>query len=647
MHTKFRPYAASVSLLSLALILTLTLAARADAFIYWANLAPVPGTIGRANVDGTGADQSFITTGVKAPAGVASDGTYVYWANSGTNSIGRAFANGAEPNPKFITGALVPEGVAVDANHIYWANGDGTIGRANLDGTNVQQHFINTGAGDLNLEGVASDGAHLYWANQGANTIGLYNINSGGKFPNLITGAKAPVGVAVDNDPPTDQHVYWVNSATDTIGRANLDGSGVKQSFVDVGVDTNPRWVAVDDPDVYWTGAHSIGTVTVFRTMIDSIFIPGVHDPAGVAVDPTLGLGGAPPPSSPQCGDTITADTTLHHDLVNCPNNGIVIGADNITLNLNGHTIDGDGAPFSGCHPRREVCDVGVVNDGHARLTVTHGSVRGFHGGVGAGGNDNRLVDVSARRNRFYGLGIFGVAGGVVRNSSGIGSFAREGDGMILFGSHGVRVVHSSFRKNAHVGIVSPDSTGNSIKGNLFSRNGDEGFLMEGGKRNRLRRNRFVRNGGGITLGPGSHNVITRNRVSHGHDGIRIEKGHGNLVAHNRVSHARRAGIRLGISHPFFGGAHNLVRRNVVRNSRVDGFLVNAKDDHSRLKRNVAKRAGDDGFDIQSHSAKLARNHALRNGDLGIQAVRGVNDGGGNVARDNGDPRQCTNIACR
>src|SRR5436190_10859883 len=34
------------------------------------------------------------------------------------------------------------------------------------------------------------------------------------------------------------------------------------------------------------------------------------------------------------CGDTITTSTTLDSDLVNCPNNGVVIGADNITLDL-------------------------------------------------------------------------------------------------------------------------------------------------------------------------------------------------------------------------------------------------------------------------------------------------------------------------
>ena len=42
----------------------------------------------------------------------------------------------------------------------------------------------------------------------------------------------------------------------------------------------------------------------------------------------------------PSCGDTITVSTTLVADLVNCPNNGIVIGADNITLDLNGHVIE-------------------------------------------------------------------------------------------------------------------------------------------------------------------------------------------------------------------------------------------------------------------------------------------------------------------
>ena len=155
-------------------------------------------------------------------------------------------------------------------------------------------------------------------------------------------------------------------------------------------------------------------------------------------------------------------------------------------------------------------------------------------------GDDNRLLDLSAKRNQFYGLGLFGSAGSVVRNSSGVGAFGHDGDGMILFDSRHVRIVHNAFRHNIHGGIVTLESKRNLIRENLFSQNGDEAFLMEGGKRFRLRGNIVTRNGAGITLGPGSHNVIAGNRVSRGRDGIRIEKGHDNLVA-NMAAAARAA----------------------------------------------------------------------------------------------------------
>ena len=348
------------------------------------------------------------------------------------------------------------------------------------------------------------------------------------------------------------------------------------------------------------------------------------------------------------CGDTITTDTTLHKDLVDCPNNGIIIGADNVTLDLNGHTIDGDGTPAAGCDPNTEFCDVGVVNFGHDGVTVMHGSMRQFAGGVNFGEvRHNRLLDISASRNRFVGIQLFNSSRSLIRNSSGTGSTAPDhGTGLGLFNSRHVRIVGNSFRHTTHHALVTIDSDDNLIKGNRFSGNDDEGILMEGGERNEITRNRLAHNGAGITLGPGSRNEIAKNRVSGGRDGIRIEKGRGNLVADNLVVGTRHAGIRLGIHHPSLGGAHNVVRRNLVRDSDVDGFVVTKKDHHSLLKRNVAKGAGDDGFDVEGRTAKLTRNRALRNHDLGIEAVRGVIDGGGNVARHNGDPRQCTNIAC-
>ena len=77
------------------------------------------------------------------------------------------------------------------------------------------------------------------------------------------------------------------------------------------------------------------------------------------------------------CGDIITSDTTLDSDLVNCPSNGIVIGADDVTLDLNGHTIDGDGELREDC-PEDEICDDGVVALDHARVTIQGGSLQEF-----------------------------------------------------------------------------------------------------------------------------------------------------------------------------------------------------------------------------------------------------------------------------
>jgi parallel beta-helix repeat protein len=293
------------------------------------------------------------------------------------------------------------------------------------------------------------------------------------------------------------------------------------------------------------------------------------------------------------CGDTITTDTTLHKNLVNCPNNGIVIGADGITLDLNGHLIDGDETPGAGCP---DACGTGVVNDGHDGVTVRHGSIRQFGSGVHFEEvRHNRLLGISASRIEAVGIHIFDSSRILVRNCSGNRTASHDTEGVLVISSHHFRILNSSFRHNDHNGISVFDSRNGVIKGNVVSDSGDDGVFMKGGEGVRITHNRVVRNHGGITLWPGSHNVIKRNRV-------------------------RRA---------------------------RDGFLVRGDQHSLLLKGNIARRASDDGFDVNDRGTKLTKNRAVRNGDLGIEAVRGVNDGGGNVARHNGDPRQCTHVVCR
>ena len=117
-------------------------------------------------------------------------------------------------------------------------------------------------------------------------------------------------------------------------------------------------------------------------------------------------------------------------------------------------------------------------------------------------------------------------------------------------------------------------------------------------------------------------------------------------MARNVVLRPRRDGIRLGWVDPPIGGIETVIRGNVVRGSGRDAFVVSRYDRRSVLRGNLAVAANDDGFDVGSRGAELRRNRAIRNADLGVEAVPGVLDAGGNSARHNGDPRQCTNIRC-
>jgi sugar lactone lactonase YvrE len=80
--------------------------------LYWAN-DPTGGAsaaIGRSRLDGAQVHETFIT-GVSEPFGVAVDSRHIYWANYGSQTIGRAGLNGSHPDQSFIVaGATEPAG---------------------------------------------------------------------------------------------------------------------------------------------------------------------------------------------------------------------------------------------------------------------------------------------------------------------------------------------------------------------------------------------------------------------------------------------------------------------------------------------------------------------------------------------------------
>ena len=113
-----------------------------------------------------------------------------------------------------------------------------------------------------------------------------------------------------------------------------------------------------------------------------------------VAVALAVGLATAPAAlaTGPACGDTITHSLTLRDDLRDCAADGLIIGADGITLDLNGHTIDGD-AVVGGD-------DTGVRLDGRTHVTVRGGTIQEFDHAVHlTASSHNRITRLVATRS--------------------------------------------------------------------------------------------------------------------------------------------------------------------------------------------------------------------------------------------------------
>lgn len=355
----------------------------------------------------------------------------------------------------------------------------------------------------------------------------------------------------------------------------------------------------------------------------------------------------------PACGDTITTDTTLYADLVDCPSNGLVVGADDITLDLNGHTIDGDGTLVDPC--KDDTCDLGIDNDaGHRNVTVVGGRVSEFGFGVVVGGaDDNRLSRLTLTDNIFSGIRVFESTHLLIeRNTITRNGLHTDFSGIAAFAMTDATVARNRVADNGDIGLYAEGIDGNRIVGNEFSGNPEAGMLFDGSG-NVVSRNRLT---GGTETGiglAGDDNLVSRNHITGTPGcpgcgpGISFEGGSRNVSERNHVVHFGW-GIRVDA---FTGHARDtVIRENVVRRMQEDGIVIDQEHagpvEHTLVVGNVALRAADDGIDVRSPSTTLSRNIAVLNDDLGIEAVPGVTDGGGNHAAANGNPLQCTNISC-
>jgi parallel beta-helix repeat protein len=167
------------------------------------------------------------------------------------------------------------------------------------------------------------------------------------------------------------------------------------------------------------------------------------------------------------CGQVITRSTTLTRDVGPCPADGIIIGADDIRLNLNGHTVSGDpGVGDGNAAGIRVPFKTGVKITGHPGKSGKTGTVTGFDAGVFVnGGSKNTVENLVARDN--IGPGPDEEEGPLAPGAPS--NDAVLSDGIVLFHSAENRILNNLVTHNGPydgIGVLGVDSNGNLIQGN-------------------------------------------------------------------------------------------------------------------------------------------------------------------------------------
>jgi parallel beta-helix repeat protein len=151
------------------------------------------------------------------------------------------------------------------------------------------------------------------------------------------------------------------------------------------------------------------------------------------------------------CGATITANLKLDHDLT-CTGDGLIVGADGIKINLNGHTISGAGM------------GVGISLVGRTRVSIVAGTLQNFAVAVRMNSSTNVAIKENIFRENAEGLDL---------QSGSVGNTIKENE----FWNSSVRAI-----------MLRSFATNNVVKENTF--NGNRiGILVFGGVNNILKEN--------------------------------------------------------------------------------------------------------------------------------------------------------------
>lgn len=285
------------------------------------------------------------------------------------------------------------------------------------------------------------------------------------------------------------------------------------------------------------------------------------------------------------CGQKITTDTKLRADLGPCPGNGIVIGADGITLNLGGFKLFGFPGPADGNA-------VGIVLNGRSNVTVMNGDINNFDAGIAMVNGGHNVIKKVA-----------------VHDNIGPDNFDSSfGDGIVMFNS-GLNLVDSNVVDHNgifdNIGQYGAGCEGNVISNNLVTNavgpstrgtSSGQGIISNAHTPDLPNTGVVLRN---ITI---AKNVV-RDNASAGISNFDVVES---LIASNTVTGSGTTNSRgngIAVQLPFTAQtqiANNRIQGNQVHGNKVDGIQV--QGDYNVIQNNDASnnslRGPGFGFDL-------------------------------------------------
>lgn len=260
------------------------------------------------------------------------------------------------------------------------------------------------------------------------------------------------------------------------------------------------------------------------------------------------------------CGKTITADLTMKRDLNNCSGDGLVVGANGVRIDLNGHRIDGqDATDTIGIHnPSFD----GVVVKGPGRVTQFDDGIS-YQSTVGG-----RIRGVSVRSAYSPGINLQSanatkLTGSSIRGSEGYGVSVVHCTECEVIGNI-VQGPGESSLSPYGIAVSSSLSHDNLVKGNLVRAGADSAFGMlvfGDADHTRIRSNAFKGRGfadEGLSVYDGAADTVIKNNVANGNlfNGIDVESGAGSgtEVGGNLALNNGQWGIRAVVAVTDLGG---------------------------------------------------------------------------------------------